>query len=590
MRVVFNRLASELKNYLDPGSVEVSDDGRAKSRFVDVQRRLRIYLRALWDCEFVIKEAGVDSVGEAVDRPFIEYSVINLPRAFFDCTPDTAGSVPGREIYRAAATHAAAHLLFTKNPFSARSLDKFPMAIISVIEDARVEALSIRSFPGLKSLWAMQHTATPKDNTSTGDYINRLARALLDDAYQDDDAWIKEGRALFNSIGDLEDQQIARVIGIKLADSFREKKIKFNASLDRPNVLYRDDNRYLWRRRAQPLEIFTPFFKSRSSVGKEDGDKESKNRTAPIPDQAENGKPVSATYFYPEWNYRSRTEDQSWVTLRERIPVAGDMAIIDSIIAENQHLISRMKALIRAIRDGAAHRIRKLEDGDEMDINAAIRARIDISQGMPPDLRVMMRTQRKTRDISVLMLLDLSRSMNNKIKERNLTALQLTRQVSILFSEAITTVGDPFAIHGFYSDSRHFVEYFRLKDFDQPYDEVPKARIAGITGRRGTRMGAAIRHATFHLNNQKSGKKLLLILTDGEPSDVDAPNRKYLHDDTKKSVEDARRNGIHSYCISLDPDADQYVSRIFGNSNYMVVDHVKCLPEKVLLIYAGLAR
>ncbi len=122
-------------------------------------------------------------------------------------------------------------------------------------------------------------------------------------------------------------------------------------------------------------------------------------------------------------------------------------------------------------------------------------------------------------------------------------------------------VGDPFAIHGFYSDSRHFVEYFRLKDFDQPYDEVAKARIAGMKGQRGTRMGAAIRHATYHLNNQKSSKKLLLIMTDGEPSDVDAPDRKYLHDDTKKSVEDAKRNGIHTYCISLDPGADQYVSQ-----------------------------
>lgn len=341
---------------------------------------------------------------------------------------------------------------------------------------------------------------------------------------------------------------------------------------------------------GQPLEIFTPFFRSKSSVGKEDGDKNPKKRSAPTPDEFANGKSVSSTYFYPEWNYRSRTEDQSWVTLRESSPEAGNLKIVDHIIAENQHLISRMKALLRAIRDGAPHRIRKLEEGDEIDINAAIRAQIDIRQGIPPDSRVMMRSVRKTRDITLLMLLDLSRSMNDKIEGRNHTALELAQQVSVLFAEAITPVGDPFAIHGFYSDSRHYVEYLRLKDFDQPYDEGPKARIAGITGRRGTRMGAAIRHSTFHLNNQKSSKKILLIITDGEPSDVDAPDRKYLHDDTKKSVEDAKRNGIHTYCISLDPGADRYVSRIFGATNYMVVDHVKGLPEKVLLIYAGLTR
>jgi len=549
-----------------------------------------IYLRALWGCEFALKQAEVDSVGDDVDRPFIEYSVINLPNAFYDDTLSGVQRVTGLEIYRAAAAHAAAHLIYRKKPLSTRSLDKWQIALISMIEDARVETLSIRSFPGLKRLWARQHTASPLNNKSADDYLNRLARALLDDTYQDDDPWVSQGRAFFNSADDLEDDQISRAIGIRLADSFREKKIRFNIHSDVPSAPYRDDNRYLWRRQSVPLELFSPFFSHKAAVGVEEGDKVLKNQLVPTPDESASGKPVSATYFYPEWNYRSRTEDQSWVTLRERSPVSGDLKIIDNIIAENQHLISRMKALLRAIRDGAAHRIRKLEQGDEIDINAAIRAQIDIRQGVPPDPRIMMRSVRKTRDISVLMLLDFSRSMNDKVQDGKYTALQLTQQVSVLFAEAIEPVGDPFAIHGFYSDSRHFVEYFRLKDFDQPYDEVPKARIAGIKGQRGTRMGAAIRHATHHLNNQKSSKKLLLIMTDGEPSDVDAPDRKYLHDDTKKSVEDAKRSGIHTYCISLDPGADEYVSRIFGAMNYMVVDHVKCLPEKVLLIYAGLTR
>ena len=593
MRATFNRLAYELKNSLRPTPKEASlvpDAAREKSRFIDVQRRLMIYLRALWGCEFVIKQAEIDSVGNEVDKPFIEYFVINLPDAFYDYTPEGAGHVTGLAIYRAAAAHAAAHLVYRKKHLSPRSLDKWQIAMISLIEDARVETLSIRSFPGLKHLWSMQHTATPQDNQTAGDYLNRLARALLDESYRDDDPWISQGRALFNSADDLEDEQISRAIGIRLADSFREKKIKFDIQTDMIGAPYRDDNRYLWRRQRTPLEMFSPFFRSKSVVGVEEGDKKLDNRPLPTVDESANGKPVSATYFYPEWNYRSRSEDQSWVTLRERDPASGDLKIVDNIIAENRHLISRMKTLLRAIRDGAPHRFRKLEEGDEIDINAAIRAQIDIRQGIPPDSRIMMRSVRKTRDISVLMLLDLSRSMNNKIQERDHTALQLTQQVSVLFAEAIAAVGDPFAIHGFYSDSRHFVEYFRLKDFGRPYDDGTKARIAGMMGRRGTRMGAAIRHATHHLNNQKSSKKLLLILTDGEPSDIDAPDRKYLHDDTKKSVEDAKRNGIHTFCISLDPAADQYVSRIFGAMNYLVVDHVKCLPEKVLLIYAGLTR
>jgi uncharacterized protein YegL len=590
MREIFNRLASELKNQFNPAPKAVQSDARSKVGFSEVQRRLMIYLRALWNREFVVKQADIDAAGDEVGKPFIEYNVINLPGAFFDYDQDNGGYLTGLEIYRAAATHAAAHLTFKKKPFSARSLNKLHIAMISVIEDARVETLAIRIYPGLKQLWTKQHTATSLANQTAGDYLNRLARALLDDQYQDNDPWIIQGLTLFNSIKDLEDELASRDLGIRLADSFHEKKIRFNFQTDQLRVPYRDDNRYLWRRQNSPLEIFSPFFRSKSSVGIKEDKQFHKKRPSETPEVSSNTKQVSATYLYPEWNYRSRSEDQSWVTLRESTPVTGDLNSIDNIIKDNQHRLTRMKALLRAIRDGATQRIRKLEVGDEIDINAAIRARIDISQGIPPDTRIMMRSAQKARDISVLMLLDLSRSMNNKIKGQDYTAIQLTQQVSVLFAEAIKTVGDPFAIHGFYSDSRHFVEYLRLKDFDQPFDELPKARISGLSGQRGTRMGAAIRHATFHLNQQKSSKKILLILTDGEPSDVDVPDRKYLHDDTKKSVEGTKRSGIHTFCISLDPGADMYVSRIFGATNYMVVDHVKHLPEKVLLIYAGLTR
>lgn len=134
------------------------------------------------------------------------------------------------------------------------------------------------------------------------------------------------------------------------------------------------------------------------------------------------------------------------------------------------------------------------------------------------------------------------------------------------------------------------MEYFRFKDFDQPYSEIPKMRLAGMTGQLSTRMGAAIRHASYYLKLQASAKKLLLVITDGEPADVDVRDPQYLRFDTKKAVEEAGRSGIMTYCMSLDPSADQYVSRIFGMRNYMVVDRVERLPEKLPLLYAGLTR
>src|SRR5271169_4353860 len=186
----FSRFACELKNYLNPACKEnliAPDKAREKTQFIDVQRRLRIYLRALWDCDFIIKQADADREHHEENRPFIKNYLIHLPNALYDCSLDGVRHVTGMQIYRAAAAHAAAHLIYSKKILSAKSLDKWHIAMISVIEDARVETLSIRRFPGLKRLWAMQHTAITQDNKTVGDYLNRLARALLDDTYQDDD-------------------------------------------------------------------------------------------------------------------------------------------------------------------------------------------------------------------------------------------------------------------------------------------------------------------------------------------------------------------------------------------------------------------
>jgi nitric oxide reductase NorD protein len=107
-----------------------------------------------------------------------------------------------------------------------------------------VEALAIRQFPGMKHLWRLQHAATPMQKETAGDYLDRLARALLDEAYQDDDPWISQGRALFVAADDLENNNTSRDIGLTLAHAFQQKKIRFNSRTDKLSAPYRDDNRF----------------------------------------------------------------------------------------------------------------------------------------------------------------------------------------------------------------------------------------------------------------------------------------------------------------------------------------------------------
>jgi hypothetical protein len=589
---------------------------RKGTLLVDVQRRINMYLRALWARDFFMRPTSGDFESREGYRPYIEDYLLHLPDAFDDFAPEGHEPVSGLELYRATAAHCAAHVVETRQPISAEALNPMQMAVISVIEDARVEALSIRRFPGLKQLWSKLHTATSEMNASVGNYLNRLARALLDDGYVDNDLWIAQGRALFAAAQDrLSSNQTSWDIGVTLAHSLAEKRIPFNPRTDLLTAPYRDDNRYFWE-----FEEFD--FEKAASAGYESvkqvrkyvnimemvnevdnelaGDDAQEIWVLPTEfyldqegctiNEMEGKEPVSDPFHYSEWDYQIQLERPSWATVLEKRAKVGELDVIDQITSQYKREIHRMKFLLDAMQPQGVQRIRKLEDGDEIDINAAIASFTDIRLGNQPDPRIMMRSVRKTRDFSILVLLDLSESTNDKVQNQEYSVLDLTRQACVLLSDAISKVGDPFAIHGFCSDGRHDVEYYRFKDFDQHWDEEPKARLAGMTGQLSTRMGAAIRHAGHHLKLQRSAKKLLIVITDGEPADIDVRDPQYLRYDTKKAVEEVARHGVTTYCMSLDPRADNYVSRIFGQKNYMVVDHVQRLPEKLPMLYAGLTR
>lgn len=603
-------------------SLAMLQQERKGTLLVDVQRRVNMYLRALWGRDFYMKPTAGDFESREGYRPYIEDFFLHLPDAY-DAIEGNSGTVTATELYRAAAAHAAAHVVFTRQPISAESLNPWQMALIGLVEDARVEALTLVRFPGLRPLWAQLHTATAAQGSTAGDWLNRLARAMLDPAYGDAHPWIAQGRSLLaDALPRIQsapyDNTVSWDIGVQLAHSYREltQGPTFQSRTDLQAAAYRDDNRYFWAFDGFDFERsiaagYAPPQQLRKQVNLMEFVNELEVEGAgddaqeiwvlgtelfPYEDlgvsfnESEGREPVLPPVHYGEWDHMIQLERPAWATVQERRPKVGDAAVIDGILAEHRRLIGRMKYILDAMQPQGVQRIRKLEDGDEIDLNAALSSLTDLRMGRQPDPRIMMRSVRKTRDISVLVLLDLSHSTNDKVAGQDHTVLELTRSACALLADAIQKVGDPFAIHGFCSDGRHDVHYWRFKDFDQPYDDVAKARLAGMEGQLSTRMGAAIRHASAALKAQRSSKKLLLVITDGEPADVDVRDPQYLRQDTKKAVEAAGRDGVTTYCMSLDPRADQYVSRIFGARNYLVVDKVERLPEKLPVLYAGLTR
>jgi nitric oxide reductase NorD protein len=582
--------------------------------FVKTQRKLNFYLRALWGRDFFLRPTGADF---ADFRPYIETQVLHMPDAV-----DDVGDIPGLEVYRATAAHMAAHMSYTSKPISAEELSPAQMSFIGILEDARIEYKAILEFPGLKRLWrallTLEHGEKAEHPTMA--VLERLALMLLDSKERCDDAELNDFAERFHSEIEAgqDDGQFSWHMGLELFNLFSARKeVPSLRILERIRIPYRDDNRFVWEFEELTWDVENEYVPaSQRQVRKQvsvmemineldcelAGDDAQEIWTCsselyPYEDDLENTKsfnemwgkpPVSDPFHYSEWDYHIQLARPDWATVYERRQPMGDPEDIHDIIMEYRPVAHRIKQIIDLLTPEGVQRVRNMEDGDEIDINAAIDAMVAIRMGEQPNPRITMRNVLKSRDLAVVLLLDLSESTNETVVGSDKTILQLTREAATLVSTAIEGIGDPFAIHGFASDGRHDVQYYRFKDFSQHFDDEAKSRLAGMKGGLSTRMGAALRHAGHHLLKQQEKRKLILLVTDGEPADVDERDPQHLRHDTKKAVEELYSKGVLSYCLTLDPNADDYVKRIFGANNYTIIDNVDRLPEKLPTLFASL--
>ncbi|MBW9266457.1 MAG: nitric oxide reductase activation protein NorD [Candidatus Thiodiazotropha sp. (ex. Lucinisca nassula)] len=601
---------------------------RRGTLFIDNQRKLNFYLRALWARAFFMRPTAGDFESRQGIRPFIENFQIHVPDAF-----DPFRGIDGMEVYRAAAAHAAAHMVYTREPISAEQLSQAQMRMIELFEDARVEYLAYSTFPGLRKLWLQFLTSEPGENDDFGkphetmDLMMRTTRAIMDRDYRDEIDVINQVADDF--VTKLEEDpynpHLSWMAGVDFYNKIVEiAKIPSVRILSEWPIPYRDDNRYFWDfsenmfesqgidylptsqktvRRYVSLMEFVNDLDSEMTHDNPDEILVLSTELFPYEDmgvsynEMEGVEPVSDPYHYNEWDYHVQLARPDWATVIERKQGVGDPEMMDEILTKHKPIASRIRHLIDALQPQGIVRRRGYEEGEELDLNAAVRAMIDIRRGVMPDPRINIRITRHIRDLSIVLLLDLSESTNEKIGdiaegeegyEDQDSILDLTRESAGLLSWAIDSIGDNFAVHGFASDGRHDVQYYRFKDFEQSYDDEAKSRMAGMKGGLSTRMGAALRHAGWHLTQQNAQKRLVLLVTDGEPADIDERDPQYLRHDAKKAVEDLAMQGVYTYCLTLDPNADRYVARIFGENGYSIVDNVERLPERLPSVFAAL--
>lgn len=552
--------------------------------------RLQHYLRALWQREFRLLPVAQPN---RQLRPYRSALGIHLPPHYASHRGPLL-----RELYRAAAAHAAAHEAFSVETFEQRQLKPLQLALVGLLEDARIEQLAIASVPGLRRLWLQffpQQTDAGAQNAEA--LLLRLAHALLDPAREDAHPWVAKGRRLYHaSQARGSDAQALRTVGVLLGNDLGQMRVQFNARHYLIEPLYRDDNLGLWDSDAPPQEIrsddsgYRAQDEASQAAQRFDASADALARTRPREVAAaanDDAGPLPARITTPEWEQRTGRYRPHWCSIIEQRPPPGDAGSLRAGMARHAGLAQRLGQLLQARKIGQPQRLRREPEGDAFELDALVSAHAAIRSGELPGPRLYRRTRLQKPDLSVLLLLDLSASVNARLGSG--TLLSVICEASVLLAEAIGQGGDRIAIHGFRSNGRHEVNYLRFKAFGQPLDDGVLASLAAVEGALSTRMGAAIRHASRLMRDCRSSQRLILVLTDGEPHDIDSFHPDHLLHDAARAVRRSAAEGTPVFCVSVDPRAAAYAGRIFGEHNYLVIDRVEQLPQRLPALYLRLA-
>lgn len=494
------------------------------------------------------------------------------------------------KLRRAMLAHAVAHLRHSRPARPAHGLKPMGIAVVSAIEDARVERLLWLDFPGLHGWFAASLPPAPDPlDLRFAALVSRMDRLLLLPDAIDDNHWVNKARRLFDETvasAGLEDYDAFRAIASILANDLGQMRVRFEPQHYAVPAPWRDDNSYLWE-----------FAETETAPDEAIALQQAGARPPPpsdAPDEGSGPPPSDAAgdielgrYTYPEWDRKLERLRPDWCTVIEKLPAWQGLLPGREQAAPGNGRIAPL-ALPRARHLDRTHRLRRQWEGDDIDLNAAIEVLVDRRLRLRPDARLFMRPGKGPRPSSVLVLLDLSASANDP-GPHAASLLDIEKQAALLLAASNARGIDRLAIHGFSSNTRAEVYYYRLLEAGRPLDAPTSAMIGALRGRYSTRMGAALRHAAALMQAEPPGQRAVLLVTDGAPSDIDVHDPQYLIEDARQAVAEARDAGVRAACIAVDGAADAYVRRIFGWRNYCIADDARSLPVRLARMSARLA-
>ncbi len=305
-----------------------------------------------------------------------------------------------------------------------------------------------------------------------------------------------------------------------------------------------------------------------------------------LPAGAADDTPLGAGVLLPEWNWKKQVLQPDYCSLQQLIAMDAKPCELPHALKNTANQLRRQFQALTPTR----HWLKGQQDGDELDMDAWVQLTSERNSTMPTSEHGLYRAQvNQERDLACLLLADLSLSTDAYVSNHT-RVIDVIRDSLLLFSEALTATGDSFALYGFSSLKRGNVRFHYIKGFEEKYGGQVRGRITAIKPGYYTRMGAAIRQASSLLVQQKKRQRLLLILTDGKPNDLDQYEGRYGIEDTRVALLEAKKLGLRPFCVTIDTEASDYLPHLFGAGGYVVIRNPEDLPKELPLLYAQMTR
>jgi len=305
-----------------------------------------------------------------------------------------------------------------------------------------------------------------------------------------------------------------------------------------------------------------------------------------LPSASEDDLPLGPGVYLPEWDYRKQALLPDYCAVQEMLARRAKPCELPPVLRRAAQRLRRQFEILRPARGWRYAQ----PDGEELDLDAWVRHAADcLSGGSGHERGLYRQLARQERDLACLLLADLSLSTDAWVNNHG-RVIEVIRDSLFLFAEALAATGDPFALYGFSSRKRQHVRVQRIKSFSERYTAATRGRISAIKPGYYTRMGAAVRYATMLLGQQPATRRLLLLLTDGKPNDLDHYEGRHGIEDTRMALLEARRLGLQPFCVTIDQEADDYLPYLFGKGGFILIRYPEDLPHQLLLLYARLTH